>query len=183
MATWTFEKLYKSTISFKQWRRSYSQNDRMNIAAIIPYKGTKSVLFQGSCFGRTQKSIHKTNLLFSGVEIIEENSSMTDETRPNLIDYIKVEHKRKTYYIQKIDPRKHGLTVRCTCADFFYRFAWYNHEKGALYGPKPRPYRRVPGSTRPPQNPGHFAGMCKHIYNLYSFMRASGYTVEQGYYR
>ena len=72
MNNWTFEKLYKSTINFKQWRRNYSHNKKMGLSKIIPYVATKSVLFQVWALGHTQKVTHRINLLFNDVEKISE---------------------------------------------------------------------------------------------------------------
>jgi hypothetical protein len=181
MSGFTFQSLLASTIRFKPWRRNYSQNYRMNIAAIIPYVGTKSVLFQGSCNGLTQRAIHRTNMLFSGVDIIKRDPNSTEEDKPDLNKYIEVTYKGDLYYIEKPNPRVHLLSVRCTCADFFWRFAWADHIRGCLYGPAPRPYRRP--RVKPPVNPRNIPALCKHVYNMYSFLRASGYTTEQGLYR
>lgn len=177
MNNWTFEKLYKSTINFKQWRRNYSHNKKIGISKIIPYVATKSVLFQVWALGHTQKVTHRINLLFNDVEILKELPK--DKT---LFDYFKITNGTDTYYIRKIDPFKCRLSVRCTCADFFYSFSLWNYQQNCLFGPKPRPYKRKTRSY-PERNPQHIPGICKHIYNSYVFLRVSGYTVEQGVYK
>ena len=173
---WSFEELYNSTIRFKPWRRNYTHNPKMGLTGVIPFVGTSSVLFQGFAHGLTQKAIHKENILFSGVKIVK--GKIDDDTKPHMMDYFEIKYRNEIYYVEKIDPRKHNVAVRCSCLDFFMCFSVWNLKKGCLYGSAPRPYRRVLGSTRPYRNPGQYPGVCKHIWNLYSFIRASGYTKE-----
>lgn len=59
--------------------------------------------------------------------------------------------------------KKNYIRVRCACQDFRFRFAWEDRANQALYGGVPKSYQRVPGSTRPPVNPEHLPGICKHI--------------------
>ena len=171
---WTFEELYNSTIQFKPWRRNYTHSPKMGLTGVIPFKGTNSVLFQGFAYGLTQKSIHKQNILFSGVTILTE---LPNNDKSLLMDYFELKYRNQVYYIEKIDPKKHYVANRCSCADYFFTFAWYNHKKGCLYGSQPRPYHRKT-TTIPPRNPQEFVGICKHLWNFYSFLRASGYTKE-----
>lgn len=56
------------------------------------------------------------------------------------------------------------VKVRCTCLDFYWRFAVYNFNKKALYGDRPPPY--IKKTSRPPVNPMQKPGVCKHIYKL-----------------
>ena len=64
------------------------------------------------------------------------------------------------------------------CADFFYTWAYYNAKSGrCLYGPLPKTYVRKT-QTRPPRNPLHVPGVCKHIFNAWAILRNSGLTVD-----
>ena len=64
------------------------------------------------------------------------------------------------------------------CADYFYTWAYYNAKSGrCLYGPLPKTYIRKT-QTRPPRNPLHVPGVCKHIFNAWAILRNSGLTVD-----
>ena len=54
------------------WRRNYSQSPKRQINQIVPFLGTKTVLISASFWGLTEKSVHLSNSLFMGCEIIEE---------------------------------------------------------------------------------------------------------------
>ena len=64
------------------------------------------------------------------------------------------------------------VQVRCTCLDFYYRFALWNHRKKSLYGDPPDPY--VKTTNRPPVNPTQKPGVCKHIYKLMLRLKSQG---------
>jgi len=73
--------------------------------------------------------------------------------------YVKIANHRYMKPVSTGIPVK----VRCDCHDFRWRFAYYDHQSGALYGATPPPYTPVPGSTRGPVNPKHLPGLCKHL--------------------
>jgi len=66
-----------------------------------------------------------------------------------------------THYVQPIVLGQNNVKVRCTCLDYFYRFAVWNFNDNSLYGPKPPLYRKT--TDRPPVNPNQVPGLCKHI--------------------
>jgi hypothetical protein len=75
-------------------------------------------------------------------------------------------------YMGSIDYRKTEVKVRCDCPDFRWRFAYYNDLKQALYGLRPPPYKRK--TNRPPVNPRHLPGMCKHLFNVVKILSSRG---------
>lgn len=58
-----------------------------------------------------------------------------------------------------------NIMVRCTDPSFIHEFHWHDAKYKALIGPK-IPYKRVPGSNRPPKNKSAIPGICKHIVQL-----------------
>lgn len=54
------------------------------------------------------------------------------------------------------------VMLRCSCPDYRHSFSWENYDVKSLQG-KRIPYNRVPGSNRPPRNPDHIPGICKHL--------------------
>lgn len=64
------------------------------------------------------------------------------------------------YYF--IKPSNYSpVQVSCTCKDYIYTYAYYNAKTGNHLGPLP--IIEPPKGLRPPRNPQHLPGMCKHI--------------------
>lgn len=63
------------------------------------------------------------------------------------------------------------VTVRCNCADFKWRFNFYDHVDRSLYGRVRKPYENQGG---PPANPEEMPGMCKHLMKLWYALQDSG---------
>jgi hypothetical protein len=90
-------------------------------------------------------------------------------TRPITTNSIKIiNEKGNPVYFERIsitdNKNKNWCRVRCSCSDFKHRFAWEDRDVNALFGAPPAKYTPVPGSNRPPVNPEHIPGMCKHIF-------------------
>lgn len=66
------------------------------------------------------------------------------------------------YHIAPVDLRQNDCKVRCDCLDFYFRFAYWNHNDGSLYGGAPPRYVRKT-ANRPPVNPARVPGICKHV--------------------
>lgn len=77
---------------------------------------------------------------------------------------------RQQHTITPINLREQSVKVSCSCLDFHYRFAAWNHEADALSSQPPPPYIRKT-QTRPPANPMHAPGMCKHIVKLVDILK------------
>lgn len=70
-----------------------------------------------------------------------------------------------THHIYSVSTVINNAQVRCTCLDFYFRFADQDYQNGSLLGAAPQPYRRKT-NTRPPANPTNTIGMCKHLIKL-----------------
>lgn len=70
---------------------------------------------------------------------------------------------------------RNDVQVRCSCLDFYYRFAYFNFNSNALFGTKPPPYAKVPGSTRGPANPQRLPGLCKHLVKIGEDLHRQGF--------
>ncbi len=73
------------------------------------------------------------------------------------------------YHIVPIQLNNSNVRVRCTCMDFYYRFASYNAGDSSLAGSVPRQYQ--PTGQRPPVNPSKVPGVCKHIIKVVDQLR------------
>jgi len=68
----------------------------------------------------------------------------------------------ETHHVRPVSMSKTNVKVRCTCMDFYYRFASRNSKDQSLYGNPPPPYKRRT-TTHPSANPQYVPGVCKHI--------------------
>ena len=89
MARLTLEQIWLSSTRLEggAWRRNYSQSPKRQINQIVPFLGTRTVLFTGSFWGLTEKAIHLSNILVMDCEIIEEQpTKIQTPVQPNRID-------------------------------------------------------------------------------------------------
>lgn len=77
------------------------------------------------------------------------------------------------YHITPLDLTVHNAKVRCSCLDFYYRFANYNAQDKSLVGKAPPVYIRKT-TTRPSVNPTRVPGMCKHLLKTVSELKQNG---------
>lgn len=82
MAKMTLEQIWASAIRLSPWRRNYSQSPKRQITNIVPFVGTRTVLFTASFWGLTSKSVHLTNILVQDCEIFEEQPSLAQAPSP-----------------------------------------------------------------------------------------------------
>jgi hypothetical protein len=182
---WTFERLMKSAKkivnpsgSRGKWRgasRNYTSSAARKHDRTIPFVGTKSVLFQFSHSGLTEDNkIHRIHLQFFGLRVFREDQINTTalEAMVRGKNFFKAKHKGDTFFVEKpsvVTP----VRVRCTCSDAFFRWNWYNFDHKAAFGSRPRKYQRKTRDA-PPVNPGHEAGVCKHMINSLMAIESDG---------
>lgn len=65
------------------------------------------------------------------------------------------------YEFDPISLENTDIVLRCNCADFHWRFNYYNHLDHSLYGRKRTKYESL--GLGPPANPLELPGMCKHL--------------------
>lgn len=103
----------------------------------------------------TKEQKYRTVLLFDEIEWL-------DEPAPNSATIIGSDNTE--YYLKRIPLNNVDVRVKCSCLDFYYRFAVWNHRDQSLIGKPPPPYIKT--SNRPPVNPNRVPGVCKHIIKL-----------------
>lgn len=103
----------------------------------------------------TNQQRYRTSMQFDEIEYVDEpdNESVT----------IMGTDGRK-YYLKRIPLNSIDVKVKCTCLDFYYRFATWNSGDDSLIGQPPPPY--IKKTNRPPVNPAKVPGVCKHIIKL-----------------
>ena len=157
----TLKELYDSTIKYAGRRRFIIDVDG-KLVDIIPNVKAGIITFRFRVKSVSRKNEgYNTWVQFYGIKYSD---------RPQTSDSVKIIEKDtgKPLYFERIsltNPKaKNYVRVRCACQDFRFRFAWEDRANGCVYGGVPRSYQRVPGSTRPPVNPEHLPGICKHIF-------------------
>lgn len=204
MARMTLEQLWISSARLSPWRRNYSQSPKRQINQIIPFVGTKTLLFTGSFWGLTEKAIHLSSILFMGCEIIEEQAQPTPPVQtqePTIISdeevsvaaeqqpyggiqlpydsstHFMIPYQGRNYWVRKIDMKKQPVVIRCSCSDYFFSFSYANYLAGVQFGGRARPYIRKT-THYPRRNPQNIVGGCKHVVGQFAQMlQTSGYTV------
>lgn len=142
--------LSKTSDNFGNDRAFNGGKVRVNSFEVIPAVGNNQVQFnfKTASTGET----YDTTLVFDGVTFVNEPSQTS----------VQVKGVDGTEY--NLEPLSHGQTevrVRCTCLDFYYRFASFNKASNSLYGDAPKPY--IKKTNRAPVNPNKVSGNCKHI--------------------
>jgi hypothetical protein len=66
------------------------------------------------------------------------------------------------YWVKPITDDS-DIRVHCSCTDYYFSFWMWNKKGNSHYGEDMKPYTPVGGSNRPPKNPNHYMGMCKHL--------------------
>lgn len=148
------------------WRGTgYGQNQQWNLTNVVPYMGTNSILFQGTCYGETETVQHVVNFMFTKLRILEdpiENAEM-----------LKLTYKDVDYYCE-FPTVNSEVKVRCSCSDFQYRSAYWCWKDKCLFGSKPKAYKRKT-KNRKPVNPLKLPFICKHQHQFQSYLRTEKY--------
>ena len=146
---------------------------------LTPYVGSRNLLVEAVANSlRSGGNTYNPEILFDSVRYEQADS-------PNNVSFVATDG--NTYHIVPLTFSNDNARVRCTCLDFFYRFAYYNSKSGDLYGQPPPPYhpKRYAGKTKlgrlwsrirgktlppnrigPPANPMGVIGFCKHLIKL-----------------
>jgi len=166
---WNAKQLFDSGVHVSPGRARPPKSGLRTLKNVVPYVGTKSVLFQFLHVGVTLPHMsYQVDIMFSDVEF------SNDSVQKDLKDWIEIVYKGNKVFMRKIDLLKNRLKVRCACPDFYFTFGYWDYQKGALFGSMPKRYVRktiwnptAPVGQRgyPPRNPGKFPGMCKHVAN------------------
>jgi hypothetical protein len=164
----TINDLYQSTvIGFPNSTKRQHATDPIRIVRLewIPYIGLKTLYIKGLAQNPESETYDQSEyqpmILFKSVRF----HFTRDQT--NLVEIIA--NDQRTYLLEKLGTN--DVLVRCDCADYRYRFAWYGHLDHSLYGRKPKKYESQGG---PAANPLEMPGMCKHIIKLVQSLDHAG---------
>jgi hypothetical protein len=164
----SFTGLQQSTIRFQPptKKRQYATGP-IKIAQMQLIPAVPSRILKVEAVAQSEQKTYDPVLQFSQIDFDEED---TDQN----VTFMGSDGEQ--YHIVPISLMKQNVQVKCTCLDFFYRFASYNFVDGSLYGQKPPPYRRKT-MTRPPANILKIPGLCKHLIKTGEALKQSGLVV------
>lgn len=145
----------------KTRRRQYA-TDTVQIAQMqyIPAPASFSLKITGLARNFWSGKKYDTVIVFNDVDYEKENTNRN-------ITFTAVDGEE--YHVLPINLRRHTVRVACNCLDFYWRFALWNFANGSLEGEKPKPY--VKKTNRPPVNPEHKPGICKHLIKTVQVLR------------
>lgn len=159
----TFKKLISSTLKLNKINPVGVKVGKLKI---LP-TGT-NVLFTAKVKG-TSGRIYITHIFFIKVKFTE------TDVKTKCKKYTLIKGSDGKFYCMKLPSyMRNDVTIRCSCEDFEFRWAFYNKKNNSLYGePFPKYKRKTPlphKGGRPFANPLKVPGMCKHIYTTFSML-------------
>jgi len=115
--------------------------DKIYDLKVMPYVGTKSILFSGFIHSAENNKRYSCQMAFYGIDDPENSFPSASEN---------------------------VCRCRCSCMFFRFVFGWANKIAGALQGAAFPPYvRKTPlppaKGARPQWNPADLPGLCKHL--------------------
>jgi hypothetical protein len=156
--------LYNSAVAaFPKTTLRQHAVDPIKIAelSIVPFKGMKTIYFKG--LAQNENRAYNPIILFKTVQY--------DSQSPNTIRIVADDG--SVYVLDKLSPAANEVAVRCNCADFRWRFNYYDFLDHSLYGRKRAKYE---GNYR--INPKEMPGMCKHLMSLTRALTDSGILIK-----
>ena len=163
----TIPQLYQSTVdAFPNTKKRQHATNEINISQIqfTPFLGMKTLLVKG--MANNLKNEHKYNslILFKNINYNSEKNRF--EIQDSL---------EKKYFLEKIDREDSEVLLRCNCADFSWRFSFYDWTDSSLYGNKKKKYE---ASTDKEANPKKMPGMCKHVLRFLEVLEEKGLFIK-----
>lgn len=168
----TTDELQRSAVAaFPATTKRQHSADTINVANItydasIRERKTKSLKIKGLAVNNGKKY----DMVIQFDKVVYEPTDT-----PNNVTFLSIDG--QDYHIVPISTSTHNAKVSCTCLDFHHRFALWNFNDKSLYGRRPRMYRRKT-TTRPPANPTHSPGLCKHLMKFVTVLQRTGLLVK-----
>lgn len=161
----SLDQLYHSTVrAFPNTTKRQHITDTIKVVKIdwTPFVGMNTLFVKGLV--ENEGKMYDTIFLFKGIRY---------ETGKDSIPLMASDG--MTYHLSKIDEANQDVLVRCNCPDFKWRWNYYNHSTGSLWGAKVRKYESQGG---PPANPKELPGMCKHCLKTVRALSRAGIFVQ-----
>jgi hypothetical protein len=155
----TLAELFGSTVlAFPNTRMRQHATEPLVIEELnyVPFLGVKTLFIRAGV--RNEDRHYKPIVLIKGIDYKAKGTKITDENG-------------KVYEFGPLSINENEVNVRCQCADFTWRFNYYDYEDSSLYGNKRRKYESSGG---PSANPLELPGMCKHLIKVMEALRQYG---------
>lgn len=128
--------------------------------------GTKTILYQAIADSQTKQGASKYNVSMQFHDI-----EYSKERRPGMLATDPIDG--QVWYFSPPIIGSNDVQIKCMCTDFRHTFSWEDKAAKALIGAT-KPYTPVsPPSGRPPRNPKHVLGLCKHLWSFAKYLKAS----------
>ena len=145
--------LYNTRKNFDSKRKSKASSVELTNTIFIPYIENDSLEIQSE--SRTKNDTYTSTIIFDNVIFKNDVGPLTATV---------IGTDGEEYAFNRISKNRADVKVNCSCLDFHYRFAAFNHRDGALAGNPPEPY--VKKTDRPSVNPKKSSGLCKHLIRM-----------------
>jgi hypothetical protein len=156
--------LYQSTVAaFPRTTRRQHATDPVKIVELAwtPFLGVKTLFIKVT--EESVSSVYQPMVLFKQVRYHPEKDSQ------GLVEIVASDGRH--YVLERLSYADNDVLLRCDCADFRWRFNYYDYLDSSLYGSKRRKYESQGG---PPANPKEMPGMCKHLIKLVQSLDHAG---------
>jgi hypothetical protein len=163
----TNDELYTSTVqAFPRTRYRQHATDPIKIVRLewVPYLGVKTLFISSLAQNTNKGTEYRPMILFKGVKYGGPGNGMVEIVASD----------NKQYAFEQLKHDATDVMVRCDCADFRWRFNYYDWVDASLYGNKRKKYE---GKGGPAANPRQMPGMCKHLIKLFSALDEAGVIV------
>jgi hypothetical protein len=158
--------LYQSTVAaFPRTTKRQHAIDPVKIVELswTPFVGVKTLFIKGTAESGESGKVYQPMVLFKQVRYHPEKEHQ---------DWVEIVASDGLHYVlERLSYAENDVLLRCDCADFRWRFNYYDHLDRSLYGSKRRRYEAAGG---PPANPLEMPGMCKHLIKLVQSLDHAG---------
>lgn len=157
--------LYLSTVdAFPRTTKRQYAIDLIHIKEVYwtPFVGVKTLFAKARAFSEESGKEYNPMILFKDMKYHQKKENK---------NWVQIKgNDGRSYVFERIS--ENNVLVRCDCADFRWRFNYFDHLDKSLYGRVRSKYEALhnPGSSNPQEMPG----MCKHLIKFIKTLNNSG---------
>ena len=160
------QNLYASTVqAFPQTTKRQHAIDPIKIVELnwTPFLGVNTLFVKALAQNGENGKEYNPMILFKGVEYHNSKDHQ---------NWVEIVASNGSHYVFEQIGRQNEVLVRCNCADFKWRFNYFDYVDNSLYGRVRKKYEANvnPGSSNPLEMPG----MCKHLIKLIQSLNHAG---------
>lgn len=159
-------RVYSGLTSFGRNVSSYPRL-RMKKLETLASPGIKSIMYKSVMEGETDDYL--TYIQFFDLEYSDVKDDQFTEAETVA---------GKVKFHKKPSVATNPVALKCSCTDFRFCFEKELFDNKGLIGAWRKYIPVKPPSGRPPKNPKHVMGMCKHTHNLINILKSNGRVVS-----